>query len=127
MKTISITNLISEGYIEDRSLLKTFDRHSAPTIQIALIAFFPLCALALIFRPSFPLTALTIGSLALLVSADWLYPLLAKPRSAKGRKVMEKFKSLDPSNGTFLELVFVCHESKVFFRRPVFSNPTIIS
>lgn len=117
MKEITISELVSKGYTEDRLAKKRFDRK----IWLRLLPFIAIfCAsgiLALMHKVPFNLGFIagvgsSLGILAVLFVA-YRSPVLSRHTD----KPMVQYRNVQPGSRVSLETVYVCPESKTYFTR----------
>jgi hypothetical protein len=103
-----------EGYTEDRETLRRFERRFfLPAALGALLFLAPFVYLFIYKKPLSLIGLCAVGFLTLLGTIIAMYR--ATPISSTGQP-MEKYGNTSPSaRGD--EVLYVCHDSKTFFRR----------
>lgn len=117
MNDISVKKLIEEGYTEDPDGLRQLDFPYIVPCMIGVLVF--VGSLALVFMNILDLKY----GLALMATA-WcavgaliLKQYLSKPRSRHTGKPLQKYRSVTPQPNVTKEVIYVCEDSKTFFRK----------
>ena len=117
MKMTTLQELISRGYAEDAVAGRAFERpYIWPNLILAVIFF---VSLGLVFAKGAQMqTGLPVMAVCFMIICTMILRLrLSTPRSRHTGKPMERFRNSSPEGDVLSELIYVCHDSKTFFRR----------
>ncbi len=117
MKTITIEELESEGYSEDPNGRKEFERPYLIPSLVGLSAFVICFILLVRGKVSARVGMISVGSAWLFCGATILIGYLSRPKSKLTGKPLIKYQNRSPDSDVRLELIYVCPDSKTFFRR----------
>jgi hypothetical protein len=117
METLDVQSLIDEGYTEDPEALERFERPFTIPFIVLIILFVGDLALLLTGGIDtrmgggvlIALLALIFGIIALLY--------YSRPRSRHTGRPLDRYRNLAPARRRDVEFLYVCAESKTFFRR----------
>ncbi|MGZ4963480.1 MAG: hypothetical protein ACXWIU_07290 [Limisphaerales bacterium] len=118
MNSISIAELVDEGYSEDVKGLKDFLRPYWPLaalIYIGLAAY--IISFYLMVTKTTKAALISVGLAMLFLGALSVIGYLARPKSKLTGKPMLKYKNRFPDEDVVSEWIYVCPDSKTFFRR----------
>ena len=121
MKTTTPELLVSQGYTEDAMAGQEFERpYTWPNLVLAII-FFSSLVLTLSDRISMKVGIPLMAGSMIIICLTIIRLRFSIPYSRHTGKPMERYRNSAPKEQVCTELIYVCHESKTFFRR-VFSE-----
>jgi hypothetical protein len=117
MKSISIEELITQGYSEDSKSLKEFEKpYRIPSI-VGLSGFIICFTLVVLGKLHGKVGLISIGISLLFCLATIVRGYMSRPKSKLTGKPLIKYKNRFPAPDVGLELIYVCPDGKTFFRR----------
>lgn len=117
MKTITPGRLKANGYTEDLEGRRRFDQpYQSPNGVLVLVFCGSLAGVAAEKLPTIPALLVATGSFfALFVIQVLAYR--STPRSRFTGKPLTKYRNAKPDRDVLMEIIYVCEDSKTFFRR----------
>jgi len=121
MKTTTPERLISQGYTEDAEAGREFERPYTWPNLVLVVVFFSSLALSLADRISMKVGVSLMAGSFIIICLTIIRLRISIPHSRHTGKPMERYRNSAPERQVSSELIYVCHDSKTFFRR-VFSE-----
>jgi hypothetical protein len=117
MKSISIAELVSEGFSEDFRSLDYLERPYQIPALIGAGAYI-ICFILLVTKKiDIEAGVISVVSLLLFCAVTMLIAKTARPKSDLTGRPMMRYKNRFPAKDVILELVYVCPHSKSYIRR----------
>jgi Zn-dependent membrane protease YugP len=122
MNSIAIEHLKAEGYSEDSQRLTEFERPYLIPKILGISAFVICFTLLMVGSVNGKVGMIKVGMISVPVAllfllATMLVLHLSRPKSKLTGKPLIKYKNRFPAPSVLLELIYVCPDSKIFFRR----------
>lgn len=117
MKSISIEELTAQGYSEDPKGRKEFERPFRIPSIIGISAFIICFTLLVLGKISAMVGVISVGISWLFCGATILIGGMSRPKSKLTGKPLIKYKNRFPASDVALEMIYVCPDSKTYFRR----------
>ena len=123
MKSVSITQLVSEGYICDMIAKRRFERRWIVPCLVPAIGFLAVIALGLLEFINLHTTIIVACILLLISGTGLIAKHNSNPRSRHTRYPLRKAKNENPDWPILEEIVYICDASKTYFTSPVTEDP----
>jgi hypothetical protein len=122
MQTTTVEELVSKGFMEDPQGLKQLERPFALPLALGVGGFALSFALMMLEKISTRSGFVLAGVSWCFVVAMMVCMYRSRPKSRHTGRPMVKYKNRSPASGVIHEVIYVCPESKTFWRRIYLEN-----
>src|SRR5215471_1505322 len=117
MESVTVEALLAQGYTEDPDGLKGLERSYRLPLIIGVSGFILSFALIMLGKVSDKVGLTLAGISWCFIISTIVFMYRSRPKSRHTGKALLKYKNRAPDPDVMLEVIYVCRDSKTFFRR----------